>query len=383
MMGMLMLGTLSCASNGAKISESDHYIIDFPSTLNDQDPVKLSQYVSDIEYIPIETKEDFLVGDILRFNASENNFYICTKPVQDVYQLSGKGEFVKKIGTRGRAKNEYVAVRSIYSNDSSVILEFAAKFNSYSVQTGELQYVCEPSELNINSFISIEFLDNGSIAIIGNNDKFYFADKEKNIIDSIKTFHRKAVQVKTVIPTANLVSINGSAPKNPASKAVVTMASNYTPKISKFKDEVRILSPFMDTVLTYGKSGIRTFMTVDYGNITEDQRYEPFVDGKYVLDANSMIETQKIILFENLAGEKYIFDKESRKTTRLAQGFTNDLEEGDPFWPMAIVGDKMYQIMSPDLFIEAASKSSSEKMKKIAASLTEESNPVIIAATLK
>ena len=39
--------------------------------------------------------------------------------------------------------------------------------------------------------------------------------------------------------------------------------------------------------------------------------------------------------------------------------------------------------MSADVFIEEAAKSNSQKMKNVAATLTEESNPVIIVATLK
>jgi hypothetical protein len=43
----------------------------------------------------------------------------------------------------------------------------------------------------------------------------------------------------------------------------------------------------------------------------------------------------------------------------------------------------MYQIVDAVTFIEQAEQSSSQAMKDIAKGLTEESNPVIVVATLK
>ena len=68
----------------------------------------------------------------------------------------------------------------------------------------------------------------------------------------------------------------------------------------------------------------------------------------------------------------------------MDKGFINDIDgTGDYFSPTQMFGNKMYQVVSADLFIEAAAKSNSQKMKQVAATLTEESNPVIVVATLK
>lgn len=64
-------------------------------------------------------------------------------------------------------------------------------------------------------------------------------------------------------------------------------------------------------------------------------------------------------------------------------GFTNDIDQGVPFVPTFVSGNKMYQPVQAEKFIEYAHMSNSPKMKEIAATLTEESNPVLIVATLK
>ena len=64
-------------------------------------------------------------------------------------------------------------------------------------------------------------------------------------------------------------------------------------------------------------------------------------------------------------------------------GFTNDLDGGMPFYPIYIKDGKMYQMLDARDFIEYAEVSNSAKMKEVAATLTEESNPVLVVVTLK
>ena len=54
-----------------------------------------------------------------------------------------------------------------------------------------------------------------------------------------------------------------------------------------------------------------------------------------------------------------------------------------PFYPTYIKDGKMYQMLDAIDFIEFAEISSSAKMKEVSASLTEESNPVLVIVTLK
>ena len=64
-------------------------------------------------------------------------------------------------------------------------------------------------------------------------------------------------------------------------------------------------------------------------------------------------------------------------------GMKNDIDNGAPFLPRSIVGNKMYQIIDAITFMDLASKCNSLKMKEVATKLTEESNPVLVEVTLK
>ena len=63
-------------------------------------------------------------------------------------------------------------------------------------------------------------------------------------------------------------------------------------------------------------------------------------------------------------------------------GFKNDIDNGAPFWPVALVNGKLYQVVDAATFIEWSELAQSEQMKEIAAKLSEESNPVLVVATL-
>lgn len=85
-----------------------------------------------------------------------------------------------------------------------------------------------------------------------------------------------------------------------------------------------------------------------------------------------------------------VYDKSKQATYALKyhkgleiSGFANDLDNGMPFRPTAMLGNKMYQFVDAALFITMASKTNSIRMKEIASKLTEESNPVLIEVTLK
>ena len=85
-----------------------------------------------------------------------------------------------------------------------------------------------------------------------------------------------------------------------------------------------------------------------------------------------------------------IYDKAKSTTRAFAPdpeygiaGFVNDLDGGIPFWPTYISGNRMFRLIDADEFIESAAQCKSDRMKEIAATLTEESNPVLVVVTLK
>lgn len=377
----------SCSSNSASKS-SDNYIIDYHSLLEvNESEANLSQYISDIEYIPIETKSDVLISDVRTIATSDNYIYVLCTSTQNLYQFGPDGKFVKKIGVRGRTKNEYMAVRSLYADNETVTLEFGSKIITYNAKSGEIESLYEPSDLNFKFFGSIQFFNDGCTAIINKydlNNVLYLFDNKMQIIDSISVF--SSVKKKTPVffdPKKVVVMGNSSKAVN---KNIVLPPINweYNPRIFAHNGQLRVSSPFMDTIMTYTDNKLVPFATINYGDISNEQRFEPQLDGNLSINVHSIAESDNLLLFETKYNEKCVFNKETGLAVNLGKGFINDIDgTGDYFSPTQMFGNKMYQVVGADLFIEAAAKSNSQKMKDVANSITEESNPVIVVATLK
>ena len=79
---------------------------------------------------------------------------------------------------------------------------------------------------------------------------------------------------------------------------------------------------------------------------------------------------------------RVLFNKETNQTTVLINSLEHDIDGGPSFWPQHISRDvKMVSVISAIDFIDAARESQSQKMKKVAATLTQESNPVVMVVT--
>lgn len=130
---------------------------------------------------------------------------------------------------------------------------------------------------------------------------------------------------------------------------------------------------------------------------------DPGLDRYVTFMLSSLRETRNLVFFKFIAplnmfsymknGERFgyaVYDKKEGTVTALsydstyqASGLKNDIDNCMPFWPDVIIDNKMYQIVDAMTFIDMSLRFGSAKMKEIASNLTENSNPVIVAATFK
>lgn len=146
---------------------------------------------------------------------------------------------------------------------------------------------------------------------------------------------------------------------------------------------------------------------MDYGKYHDSAIEASDFENRINPESNIIMETEKFLLFgmflpaeewpmftkvETMGGSHVIFlyDKADGKISLLKpnsitklSSFINDLDDGLPFSPQYLQNGIMYQIIDAMTFIEAARESGSPQMQSIAAQLTDESNPVIMAVQLQ
>lgn len=366
-----------CTAKSENVDNIYHKI-DIESAIFNDQKVKLSDYVSCLDYIPIETNENFLVSDIFKFSPFDDYIAICCNATQQVYQLSKDGKLLKKIGRRGNAKNEYRAVNKLVTTPETIIVFMGTKIISFSALTGDIKQVVVPNDINdVKIFGGFALCGKDSFAILHNMNEgenyISIVNDKSTEVQRIKLWDTKKRKVEVPMPTGGIMQLEWA----------------YLSTLYNVKDSLRVTNDFIDTIYTYSDDKLLPHIVFNYGKLGNN-RFEPKLNTELAFTCTKVKETKKLLLFENLDGDKFLYDKSNGETKRIKkfdgstyQGFTNDIDNGIPFWPVAVTSDKMYSFMSADIFIEEAAKSNSEKMKQVAATINEESNPVIIVATLK
>ena len=171
--------------------------------------------------------------------------------------------------------------------------------------------------------------------------------------------------------------------------------------INSSRDTIFNLSSSNNISLAYTlKLGKYEYLTEFTHRRTRDYFYEPALGGilesdnfillKGVLPENELPQIYTKDNYDKHCSSYILYDKKEYKTYALKKpekydyvGFVDDINNGMPFCPLCIAGNKMYQFIEADDFIELAERHNVPRMKEIAATLTDESNPVMVVATLK
>lgn len=80
--------------------------IDFEAVVKQDISLNLSEIVDDIEYIPLETKKDCLIGKIDAIRVVKDQVFLISN--RQVYKFNKSGKFICKIGSGGKGPGEFI-----------------------------------------------------------------------------------------------------------------------------------------------------------------------------------------------------------------------------------------------------------------------------------
>ncbi len=416
-----VLMALSC-NNDDVCKENEMLVLDIEKALETRECVNLSKYASAINYIPLETNLDCMMSgdESMQIVKHGENFYFYSEGSSaPVFCFGRDGKFRRFIGTQGRANNEFRRyVRDFVINEESgdmLISDLEANLLFYDKNGNYKHTASLPSQ-------SVTVGDDCRIVYKGNGEYFYIGYyKDENLYQSVS---------EPIIKNSDdfVIHINSSGDE------LLRRYLGPTYSHVEFKKNGRYgLS--LDPTALYNSDGLVNIRRRD-----TIYRYDCEQDTlmvEYLLDFGKLqekggkpkarllpkrtgvfINSEKFVLFLMLFGKQYfpdlentflvfLYDKESRKIKSLEEdpeygfalefcgfgtmpgekkgyaGFINDLDGGAPFMPRYIKDGRMYQLMDAIRFMDLAEKSNSRAMKKVAASMNEDSNPVIIEVVLK
>ncbi len=384
-MGLFLL--TGCTGNVSNHNDNRTYSIE--EAMQNCQEICLSEYASDIAYIPLETKEESIIGLAPKFRAGNSNYYVYSSTNITVFDSNGK--FTNLINNHGRGPLEYMIIGDYaVKNDKELCVLSDSKVLNYSID-GKCNGCVNLDTVGFSKINSSVYVKDGTVAVC---------------TPSIDAEENEVLCLYIVDSLLNVKKIGEMGPKSKCKFGVRGTMTSYG-KVYSYKECLRYFNPTGDTLYVYDENhNIKFSYSFDYGKYNQN---EIVMDNPLGLRINNVFETESFIqlilmgnkhslqeIYANGNNDKFlsagslILDKATNKLKAMpynykynAHGFVNDIDGGMPFDPVYYAGDKMYQMINADKFIEYATKSNSSKMKEIAATLTEESNPVLVVATLK
>ncbi|MBE6229878.1 MAG: 6-bladed beta-propeller [Bacteroidales bacterium] len=375
---------------------NDAHSIEF--ALDNCKDMPLSTYASKIEYLPLETNRNSVMEAVSDVDTDGELLYtFCKYAPQKVYVFDMQGHFVNEIDKNGRGPGEYTSVLDFHLEKDLQktyisLVTADARILSYNVDGDCVR------EVNLNlpkrsRITSSAYISNGRYAIVTAS---YVIDREKRqtIADSRKL---------TIIDTTGkllyekVLAISKPTHKEYYDRGHFAYSYNGNLRMStgmESRDSLMVFNDQMEVISNH---------IFDFGQLRPDinengaqiiHRWNIETDSFIKFQVSASWESMTKIYPENRGKRGHTtsmyLDKETNELFTIPynydfslDGFTNDIDQGVPFVPIFVSGNKMYQPVQAEKFIEYAHMSNSPKMKEIAATLTEESNPVLIVATLK
>lgn len=391
---------LASCSEENNVDSTHITVLNIEEGIKNMSDIQLSKYASSVEYIPLETSNESFLGEISDFVATDSNFYLCSTNGNSVMEFSNDGKFVKAIGTKGRGPGEHMGIDRIFPTQNEGI--GIMTFNKSILYDKSGNYVMELPGFGNTGLNRAERL------LPYKNDKYICTHRTTD------TAENKLTENIYIIDSTGAVVLNyelGNGYEKPTDYLLLgkrlPMPRPFVAALYKYNDEYRFANGRFDTVFTYlpdyGKKECYVMEYGKYYSLTyETLEYEKRIDAS----ANpQLMETDDFLLFrmslptevwtmyngaDGKADVLFLYDKTDKKLSLLKpdkqnkiSSFVNDIDGGAAFTPFYMKDNIMYQIIDAMTFIETARESGSPQMQNIAAQLTDESNPVIMAVRLK
>ncbi len=397
---LILLFLVSCSQEN---NGKDIRVIDVAGGVGQSRIMNLSEIASGIQYIPLETAEEMLIGRNKGENYYENGiFYIKTgKGSFGIFDKSGK--FIGTFNRLGRGPQEYESFNNpdIDCNTGNIVVRTQNRVLEYTSRGDLVRCLNISPEVSLAMFGGSAFKlgDNHYLLAVSVSDsmrpatvivdtssnvlkRINYPEEEWKIIETNNGFRNSSSDTKYFKFKGKLRVMNGTDPHILGVDEKLNIDTSYIIDYGPYK-----LTPANGKFGSTDKAKI-----VSYSNVFESDNYlfmqfnlGSLAHKPYLKTA---LKTGKVISFDISCA---LFDKRNGSFILVDQpetdqtGFVDDMEGGPAFWPQYISSDQfMVSMISADEFISfSENPGCSEKIKKLAMTLNESDNPVMVLVKLK
>lgn len=354
---------------------------DIPEAINNPEEIKMSDFISQISYIALETTQESLIGRVHTLVPAEDKFLISSRS-KTVHVFSDNGEYIKDIGKIGKGPGEYVDARSVFWDDNlqEVII--------YNIGNANLQFYTIDGEIKR----TFKAPHSPMFVYRQQNGNFLGSLLFEAQFDSIFGRHFQFDTLGIVVPY-------GQQKDAEEQNIPLTFAM---PSFFQMGDLDFFIPERSDTIFQIGDTelipfavlGLSDKMMPDKVYFNRDASSE--VKSKYIYSINAIgLSEHEFVAEFKIGSNRFIafcdIKNGSSKIVELDElGIPNDIDGGLPitnFFYSTISNGYMYMALSPIYFKsgleEGILKNPSPEFIEMVSNFDEEANPVIIKMKLK
>lgn len=375
-----LLGHIGCQPETkepkAQNIDAQSFTIDISEALENKKEVQISEIAKSIKYVPLETLPGCLLGDIRKIALSDSSFFVSDS--RKLLKFSIDGSFIKQIGSVGRGPGEY-----------SGIADFEIEEHS------DFIFITDPNKKSIlNYAIDGSFINETNHNLSGS--QFVLIDSTRFAIYTTEFLPQSDSIITSLVLTD--ISLNPIVQFKAYYQQTGFWSMGHCP-LYRYNNNLYYKENFNDTLYCLAGDKLEPYLILSLGSyqlppnlsisnargINELQNAINEVDEK--LHVYKLVESKHYLFTQLLYGVRgnldkslqiYVSKNELMATALLGKGFTDDLNHGEPFWPIYIYKDSL----GVD-FINPYETDLDQLMIHLNSKISENDNPILVLAELK
>lgn len=112
LLAILSFSIISCQHNQSKKDDALNINLSNPTKID----LNMSTFVSDIQYIPLETTDENLIGNINQLLLTDDKIIVVDQKTASIFFFNHKGEYLYKIANKGVGPGQYTQIDGVAIN---------------------------------------------------------------------------------------------------------------------------------------------------------------------------------------------------------------------------------------------------------------------------
>lgn len=363
----------SCSQSKPDLSKSanNFYYFDLERVIPHPENINLNDLVSEIGYVPLETRPESMLGPIAKLAVTDS--FIFISDVKKLLQFKKNGQFIKQIGSIGRGPGEYKSVSDFFIDDKGKRI---CILNNREVQFFNFEGTIQAS-FN-TTFLADQLIPIDSSAFALHGLSLYFVNLDQsfkpNIPDTIYSIYI------TDSNGENLKKIQNKHRYGNEPYLNVILNHMYF-----HNGAITFLETGIDTAYHISREILKPYAVFDLGerkmdpHFADRTKYAGITKDKFWI--SFLLESSEYFFLNLNQGltksqSHYLINKQTGKIL-LSSEKTNNVEDEIPLWPEQVYNDSLL-VSSMEAFKFLKVKDKTEEIKNVKSRLIPTSNPVIV-----